>query len=111
MRPIPLCLLIHRAMLSDVERDEYGNEQDKAAACLQNVRFEPSTRMVRDAAGTDIQASATLLIDARNSQPAGVTVSVGQSVQWDGRRYLVQDVARLYDENGLHHLEVDLING
>ena len=45
MRPIPLCLLIHSAMLSDVERDEYGNEQDKAAACLQNVRFEPSTRM------------------------------------------------------------------
>lgn len=111
MRPIPLRLLIHEARLNDVVMDNFQSEQDSLAAMLYRVRFEPSTRVVTGANGQDVQCTATLFVDAMNSYPQGVTVSVGQSVVWDGRRYKVQDVQRLYDDRRLHHLEVELSDG
>lgn len=110
-RPIPARYLIHSATLNDVVMDNFQAEQDSLAASLEQVRFEPSTRLITTANGQDVQCTATLFVDAINSYPQGVTVSVGQSVVWDGRRYKVQDVQRLYDENKLHHLEVELSDG
>ena len=46
MLPIPLRLLIHEATLNEVERDDYGTEQDKVIAQLKYVRFEPSTKII-----------------------------------------------------------------
>lgn len=110
-RPIPTRLLIHNAVLNDVVRGEYGEEQDKIAANLRQVRFEPSTRVVTTANGSDVQCVATLFVDGVNSFPRGVSITIGQSVLWEGRRYRVQDVAREYDERKLHHLEVELSDG
>ena len=111
MLPMPLRLLIHEAVLNEVESDSWGAEQDKFLFNLKQVRFEPSTRIVHAANGKDVQCTATLFIDSISSWPLGVTPSVGNSVVWEGRRYKVQDVARLYDDNRLHHLEVELSDG
>lgn len=111
MLPIPLKLLIHSATLNEVETDKWGAEQDKFAYALHHVRFEPSTRIVHTANNADVQCTATLFIDAVSSWPLGVSPSVGNSVVWEGRRYIVQDIQRLYDENKLHHLEVELSDG
>lgn len=111
MLPIPLRLLIHEATLNEVERNDYGAEQDKLIASLKYVRFEPSTRIVHTAENADVQCVATLFIDAVSSWPLGVTPSVGNSVIWEDRRYKVQDIQRLYDDNRLHHLEVELSDG
>lgn len=108
---IPAHLLIHSATLFDVVKDEYGPTQDKLASELVRVRFEPSTRVIASASGADIQCTARLFVDMVNSYPANVVISVGQAILWDGQRYLVQDVRRLYDEIKLHHLEVDLSDG
>lgn len=111
MLPIPLRLLIHEATLNEVVTDKWGAEQDKLRFHLKQVRFEPSTRIVHTADNADVQCTATLFIDAVSSWPIGVTPDVGNSVVWDGRRYKVQDVQRLYDERKLHHLEVELSDG
>lgn len=110
-RPIPVSLLIHSAALNDVITDNYQAEQDNLAAMLYHVRIEPSERVVTNANGTDIQCTAMMFVDAQNSQPPGIVISVGQSVVWEGIRYKVADVQRLYDETKLHHLEVELSDG
>lgn len=111
MRPIPVRLLMHTADLNNVVRDDYGAEKDVLAARLERVRIEPSARVVTSASGQDVQCVATLFVDARASWPQGVEVETGQSLIWEGRRYRVADVARLYDDRRLHHLEVELTNG
>lgn len=111
MLPIPLKLLIHSATLNEVEADKWGAEQDKLISALHHVRFEPSTRIVHTANNSDVQCTATLFIDSVSSWPVGVSPSVGNSVVWEGRRYIVQDIQRLYDEHKLHHLEVELSDG
>lgn len=111
MLPIPLRMLIHEAMLNEVTSDKWGAESDKVVAHLKHVRIEPSDRIVRTSNNADVQCTATLFIDAISSWPIGITPSVGNSVLWEGRRYKVQDVQRLYDENRLHHLEVELSDG
>lgn len=111
MLPIPLRLLIHEALLNEVVRDDYGAEQDKLIASMKYVRFEPSTRIVHTADNADIQCVATLFIDAVSSWPLGVAPTIGNSVVWEGRRYKVQDVQRLYDDVRFHHLEVELSDG
>lgn len=111
MLPIPLRLLIHEATLNEVERDDYGTEQDKVIAQLKYVRFEPSTKIIHTADNADVQCTSKLFIDAVASWPIGVSPSVGNSILWDGRRYKVQLIKRLYDENRLHHLEVELSDG
>lgn len=108
---IPAHLLIHSATLFDVEKDQWGDAQDKIVSELVRVRFEPSTRIIANANGTDIQCTATMFVDSVNSYPANVSISVGQAILWDGARYIVRDVQRLYDEIKLHHLEVELSDG
>lgn len=111
MLPIPRGLLIHTVQLNDVIRDPFGMEEDKLAAVLGRVRIEPTDKIVVNEYGTDIQCTATLFIDAKSSTPEGVSVNVGQTVIWDGRRYRVQDVQRFYDQRKYHHMEVSLTDG
>lgn len=108
---IPAHLLIHSASLNDVIKDDYGFVQDKLVSELVRVRFEPSSHVIKNAYGEDIQCSALLFIDMVNSYPANLAISVGQSIVWDNNRYIVQDIHRLYDEIKLHHLEVELSDG
>lgn len=111
MRPIPVSLLIHSAALYDVEKDDYRQETDTLRARLDRVRVDPSVEIVKDRNGEDVQCSALLFYDERNSLPRGLRFSTGQAVVFDGQRYRVQDVQMLYDERALHHQEVALIDG
>lgn len=111
MRPIPVSMLIHEAILNNVTTDENFSEQDQLVEYLYQVRFEPSSRVIVGSDNVDIQCTATMYVDGVNSHPQGVSVDVGQSVLWEGRRYIVQDVKRLYDGRNYHHLEVDLSDG
>lgn len=111
MLPIPLKLLIHSATLHEVTRDDYGAETDKLIDTLYHVRFEPTDRITRDANGADVQLTAVMFYDAVSSHPVGLSPSVGNSILWDGRRYIVRGIKRLYDDYRLHHLEVELSNG
>lgn len=111
LRSLPVSMLCHTCTLNDVVRDDYQNEYDRFVANLERVRLEPSVQRIIDAAGQDVQCAAVLYFDARVSTPHGQTFDIGQSIVFDGDRYRVADIQRLYDRNRLHHLEVTLIDG
>ena len=110
MLPMPVKILIHDAVLFDVDMDEYQQEQDKMVAALERVRIEPSTSIIVDANGADVQCAATLFYDNRVSLPHGLYFKVGQAVAFDGERYRVGDVQCFYDGTRMHHQEVTLID-
>lgn len=111
MKTIPASILTHTVMLYDVATDEYMNETDKIVAVLEHVRIEPSSSLIVDANGADVQIAATMYVDARISTPQRKYINVGQALMFDGERYRVADVQRFYDHNRLHHQEVVLIDG
>lgn len=111
MLPIPISMLIHSATLCDVVTDEYGNPTDTQAALLERVCFAPRTKLVRTKDNTEIQSTLTLVLDARNSRPHGVNPRVGQAVWWEGERFVIADVRRMYARSRLNHWEVALIGG
>lgn len=104
-------VLIHGCSLYNVDIDDYRNETDKLVANVMRVRIDPGTKIIKDSKGTDVQVSATLYYDERNSAPRGVRFLVGQAIVFDGERYRVADVQRFYDSVRLHHQEVALIDG
>lgn len=110
MRPMPVNILIHAATLFDVVTDSYQQEMDKIVAVLERVRIEPSTSIIVDANGADVQCAATLFYDNRVSQPHGLYFNVGQALMFDGNRYRVADVQCFYDGTRMHHQEVTLID-
>lgn len=110
MQPMPVGLMIHSAALNNVVVDDYQQESDVLAANLSRIRIVPSTEVIVDANGSDVQCSATMYVDMVVSYPRNVDVQVGQSVVWRGIRYRVAVVQQRYDESKLHHLEVKLID-
>lgn len=110
MRPMPMNMLIHNAVLYDVVLDDWQHEMDKLAAVLEHVRIEPSTSIIVDANGADVQCAATLFYDNRASNPHGLYFKVGQAVVFDNERYRVADVQCFYDGRRMHHQEVTLID-
>lgn len=76
---------------------------------LRYVRMEPSTKVVRDKNGAEIQLVATLFYDCRNSLPRGVICTVDDIIVFNGQKHAVRIVEPLYDGERLHHYELGLI--
>lgn len=116
MMPIPKSLLIHSCeLITELAGDKWGNAKG-ASESLSNVRIEPSARTAKDSAGVTVQLSAMLFFDCKNSMPNSAVFKLPgdggcerQAVIFEGRRYVVGSVDRLYDGRRLHHLEVGLI--
>lgn len=110
MKPIPRKLLIHTVVYAKVvTSDRWGKESLMDEMELNHVRMEPSSKVVRDKSGAEIQLAATLFFDCRNSRPAGVTFAVDDIIIFNGQKHSVQLVEPLYDERKLHHYELGLI--
>lgn len=108
MKPIPKSLLIHSAELQEVVEDEWQNEKVQSSTALMRVRIEPMSKLVTSSNNRTVTLSATLFYDCRNSRPAGVEFKQGQRLVFNGREYTVETIEQLYDNRGLHHLEVGL---
>lgn len=110
MMPIPKALLIHGADLQAVTgKDAWGNETLSNPVGLKYVRFEPSTKYVKDKQNNEIQLAAVMFYDCRNSRPKGQIFTDGQIVTFNGEGYRVKLVEPLYDGRRLHHYELGLI--
>lgn len=109
MRPIPRQLLIHNADLLTPTGTDIWHETTYQSVSLARVRVDPSTKLVRSKDNTEVQLSAVLIYDCRNSRPQGVCIAAGQCVDWGGTRYRVATVEPLYDGQRLHHWEVGLV--
>lgn len=110
MRPIPKSLLPHTVILHKrSEEDRWGEETLDMGKKVRFVRLEPSTQIIRDRSNVEIQLSAILFYDCKNSNPANITFSADDIVVFNGVRHQIKVVEPLYDKNKLHHYELGLI--
>ena len=116
MIPIPRRLLIHSCeLVTELPKDKWGNVSAESVT-LSCVRIEPCAKVVKGADGVDVQLSAVLFFDMHTSYPRSAVFKMPgdggcerQTVIFEGRRYVVGSIERLYDTKGVHHLEIGLI--
>ena len=110
MRSIPKKLLIHTVTHAHKEKTgRWSDEELKDKKLLQYVRIEPSTKIVRDKNSAEVQLSATLFYDCRNSRPRGIIFAEDEVILFGDLKYSIQVVEPLYDGTLLHHFELGLI--
>lgn len=110
IKAIPKTLLIHTVTQArEGEADRWGNGELAGEQELQHVRMEPSSRIIRDKNGAEIQLAATLFYDCRNSRPKNILFQTDDIIIFNGQRYKVQTVEPLYDGARIHHYELGLI--
>lgn len=114
--PIPKYLLPHTAVLTtEYAEDKWGHPKTEVTT-LAVIRIEPCIKFAKTDEGTDVQLSATLFFDCKNSLPSDVKFRLAgddgcerQTVTFGGRKYVVGVIKPLYSGNRLHHYEVGLI--
>ena len=111
MRPIPKSLLPHTVTLHKKVNSGGRYEEDSLDSGIRiaYVRMEPSSRIVRDKNGAEIQLAATLFYDCKNSTPSGIAFKVDDVIVFNGQKHRVQIVEPSYDRNKLHHYELGLV--
>lgn len=112
MRPIPRSLLIHTVALhKKIEEDRWGKGELDGGIELTNVRMEPSGKIVRNKNNAEIQLTATLFYDCKNSRPKDVVFKVDDLIAFNDVLHRIEIVEPLYDEKRLHHYELGLVKG
>jgi hypothetical protein len=110
MKPIPRKLLIHSAVIKSVtSADRWGKETTSPDVTLKYIRIEPSSKLVKDKQNNDLQLSALMFFDVKNSLPAGTAFAQDQIIVFNNREYRVQLIDELYDADKLHHYELGLV--
>lgn len=90
------------------EEDRWGNTELVGKQELRYVRMEPSSKVVRDKGGAEIQLAATLFYDCRNSRPQNIEFAVDDIIIFNSQKHRVKLVEPLYDGEKLHHYELGL---
>lgn len=110
MRPIPKSLLIHTVMhMKSKDKDRWGKERFEEEQKLRFVRLEPTSKIIRDKNGAEIQLAATLFFDCKNSRPNDMVFAEDDIILFNGQKFKVQVIELLYDERKPHHYELGLI--
>lgn len=111
MRAIPKLFLIHSAVhRSGKTLDDWGNETWATETDLSRVRFEPSSKLVKTTDNTEVQLSAIMFFDCRNSKPNGEVFGLGDEIEFNDTKYtVVGGTEPLYEATRAHHYEVELI--
>lgn len=110
IKAIPKKLLIHTVTLArEGDEDRWGNTKLVDVSTLTYVRMEPSSKVVRDKSGAEIQLAATLYYDCRNSRPREIVFAVDNIIIFNGKKHRIVLVEPLYDGKKLHHYELGVI--
>lgn len=110
IKAIPKKLLIHEVTHSQSKKtDRWGTSETENEQTLKRVRMEPSGKIVRDKNNAEIQLSATLFYDCRNSTPRTVIFAIDDIISFNGEKHKVKVVEPLYDGKKLHHYELGLV--
>lgn len=102
-------MLIHTVTHRKTDSDRWGEETLKEEQEIIHVRVEPSGKVVRDKNNAEVQLSATLFYDCRNSCPKGVEFVEDDIIIFNGQKHSIQTIEPLYDGERLHHIEMGLI--
>lgn len=107
---IPKKLLIHTVTYArEGEEDRWGNAELVDRQELRYVRMEPSSKIVRDKNGAEIQLAVTLFYDCRNSRPMNLSFKTDDIIIFNEHKYRTSLVEPLYDGKKLHHYELGLV--
>lgn len=110
MKPIPKSLLIHEVTIyREKSQDRWGNAKTDHGTVLKDIRMEPSSKIVRDKNGAEIQLAALLFYDCKNSKPRDFLFAFDDIVVFNGQKHQVKVIDPLYDNKKLHHYELGLI--
>ncbi len=110
MRSIPKCLLIHEAVHAEsTDSDRWGSETLVKRQKMDNIRIEPTEKVIRDKNNAEVQLAAILFYDCRNSRPKGMEFKADDIILVNKEMYKVQVCEPLYDAKKLHHWELGLV--
>lgn len=110
MRAIPIRLLIHRVELyRAADEDRWGNSDFDKVHEITNVRLDWTKSIVRDKNNAEVQLTALMFYDCKNSKPQGIEFKRDDVIHFNGERFKVETIEPLYDDKKLHHIEVGLI--
>lgn len=109
MKPIPKKLLIHKVTHYRTTNDRWGKETPGEKVVIKNVRMEPASRVIRDKNNSELQLSATLFFDCKNSRPVDMEFYEDDIVEFNGQKHQIKTIDSLYDEKRLHHYEIGLV--
>lgn len=110
MRSIPKELLIHAVTLHIIrDKDRWGKAEIGTGTDVKEVRLESSSKVIRDKNNAEIQLTAMLFYDCRNSRPRGIVFVEDNVVGFNGQKFRIVSVEPLYDGRRLHHYEIGLV--
>ncbi len=109
--PMPKGFLIHDAThrYGTKTQNDAGQWSYASSRSLTNVRFEPSTKLVKTKDNNEKQLSAIMFFDCRNSAPVGATFTLGDRIETGSTAYeVVGGTEPICDGTRVHHWEVEL---
>lgn len=109
MKPIPKCLLIHSAKVSEEKAGGWGSSGLQLLEMFEDIRIEPSSKIVRDKNNKEVQLAATLFFDCKNSKGSTDNLKEDRIVDFQGDKYRIVAVEPLYDRKKLHHYEIGMV--
>lgn len=110
MKSIPKSLLIHTVeMYKKENEDKWGKCTENPENEIRFVRFEPSSKIIRTTNNAEIQLSATLIYDCKNSRPKDVKFELDDIITFNEEKHRIQLIEPLYDGKKLHHFEIGLV--
>ena len=111
MKPIPKKLLIHDVMYHRQikAQDFYEESTLDPGTPISFIRMEPMTKVIRDKNRAEVQLSAVLFYDCKNSRPKGIKFETDDVIVFNGEFHKIQIIEPLYDSKRLHHYELGLI--
>lgn len=112
-RPIPRHLLPHRATLRRHSADQTNQWDDVVSKGkpieLKYVRFEPTSKVLISATNEEVQLTAYMFYDCRNSSPTGLRFALKDRICFDGVEYeIVDGIIPETAHQQLHHYELGL---
>lgn len=110
MKPIPKRLLIHSVTAAaKTNEDKWGTKTLNSPVTLSYVRVDPSRSLVTSKDNRQLQLSAVLFYDCKNSIPKSHSFELEDVITFGERTYTVKSVEPLYDGEKLHHYEIGLM--
>lgn len=110
--PIPKALLPHSATheYGVKVKDEWQNVTWPNSQTLSRIRFEPTSKLIKTKDNREVQLSALMFFDCRNSFPADAMFAIGdQIVQTNGAKYeVVGGITPIFEASKPHHYELEL---
>jgi hypothetical protein len=108
MKPIPRKLLIHTVtVVSDIEKDTWGEETAGTQTVISFVRVEPKSKFIIDKQNRQIKLSGLMFYDCINSSPT-FDFTETDKIEFHENCYNIAFINKFYDAGKLHHLEIGL---